>query len=114
MSKREARLYLEDIQLAICRIEEYTAPLTFEEFARDTKTIDAVVRNLSIIGEAVKNIPEEIRLTHPGVPWEEIIGMRNKVIHEYFGVDEDILWKTIKTDLPLLKESIAGLSSKQS
>ena len=103
MSKRDVNLYLEDIQTAIRRIEEYTTPLAFEEFVKDTKTIDAVVRNLSVIGEAVRGIPEEIKSAHPSVPWEEIIGMRNKVIHEYFGVDEEILWKTIKSDMPVLK-----------
>ena len=68
--------------------------------------IDAVVRNLSIIGEAVNNLPEEIKVQSPLIPWEEIIGMRNKVIHEYFGVDEDILWKTIKEDLPIFEQQI--------
>lgn len=110
MSKREPRLYLEDIQIAIRRIEQYTASLNFKEFVGDTKTLDTVVRNLSIIGEAVKNIPEEIKLAHPDVPWEEIVGMRNKVIDEYFGVDEEILWRTIKNDLPPLESSVVRLS----
>lgn len=112
MSKREVRLYVEDIQTAIQRIEEYTAHTTFQEFVEDIKTVDAVVRNFSVIGEAVKNIPEEIKSQHQNIPWEEIIGMRNKIIHEYFGVDEEILWKTIKNDLPVFKELISELSAK--
>jgi len=71
--------------------------------------IDAVVRNLSIIGEAVKNIPREIKVKNPDVAWNEIKGMRNKVVHEYFGTDEEILWKTIQDDLPIFKKQIAKL-----
>jgi uncharacterized protein with HEPN domain len=106
MSKRDAALYLEDISESIKRIENYVTGLTFEEFARDKKTIDAVVRNLSVIGEAVKSIPEEIKSKHSDIPWNEIIGMRNKVMHEYFSVAEDILWETIRKNLPSLKEKI--------
>jgi len=68
-----------------------------------------VVRNLTIIGEAARNIPEEVKLKNPDIAWSEAIGMRNKVAHEYFGVDEDILWKTIKEDLPTLKKQITEL-----
>lgn len=68
--------------------------------------IDAIVRNLSIIGEAVKNIPDGIKSANPAVSWGEIMGMRNKVVHEYFSVDEGILWKTIKEDLPMFKKHI--------
>lgn len=106
MPKRQTKLYIEDIQEAIRRIEVYTLHKTFEEFAEDIRTIDAVVRNLMIIGEAVKNIPQDTKSKHDDIPWEEIIGMRNKVIHEYFGVDEDILWETIKEDIPELKKRI--------
>lgn len=81
-------------------------------FFNDTKTIDAVVRNLSVIGEAVNNIPDEIKIKYQDIPWDEIIGMRNKVIHEYFGVDADILWETIKTDLPIFKKQILKLSKE--
>ena len=75
-------------------------------------TIDAVVRNLMIIGEAAKNIPEEIKSKNPKIAWSEAVGMRNKVTHEYFGVDEDILWKTIKEDLPVFKKQILKLLEK--
>ena len=75
-------------------------------------TIDAVVRNLTIIGGAAKNIPEEIKSKNPEIAWSEAVGMRNKVTHEYFGVDEDILWKTIKEDLPVFKKQILKLLEK--
>jgi len=112
MSKRGIILYYEDIKDAILKIEKYTRGLHDQEFYRDAKTIDAVVRNLSVIGEAVKNIPKEIRIENPEVAWKEILGMRNKVIHEYFGIDEEILWQTIKKDLPIFKKQIAELYKK--
>jgi len=68
--------------------------------------VDAVVRNIEIIGEAANNIPEEIKIKFPDVPWHRIIGMRNKVIHEYFGIDLDILWKTVQKRIPELKKQI--------
>lgn len=106
MSKREVKLYLEDIKSSIRKIEEYIKNLTFDEFVGNDMVIDAVVRNLSVIGEAAKNIPEELKIKYSDIPWEEISGMRNKIIHEYFGVDEEILWKTIKEDLPIFKKQI--------
>ena len=109
MSEREPKLYLEDIRTSIERIEKYTENLTFEDFSKNIIVIDAVLRNLSIIGEAAKNLPEEIKSKYPDIPWNEIMGMRNKVIHEYFGVDEGILWKTIKDDLPALSTQISKI-----
>jgi uncharacterized protein with HEPN domain len=100
MSKRGDKLYFEDIATSIERIEEYIVGMDFESFSKDYKTIDAVIRNLSIVGEAVNNLSEEATKKNPQIPWIEIIGMRNKIIHEYFGIDEEILWKTIKEDLP--------------
>lgn len=109
MSKRSPKLYLEDIVNSIDKIEEYVLNLNFEVFSNDQKTIDAVVRNMEIIGEAAKNIPEEYTEEHSDLPWSEMISMRNKVIHEYFGVDVDILWMTIKEDLHQLKEQLENL-----
>lgn len=109
MSKRDPALYIEDIVNSIEKIEDYVGELTFSDFCNDYKTIDAVTRNLSIIGEASNNMPEEMKLKYPEIPWAEIVGMRNKVVHEYFGVDEEILWKTIKEDLPNFKEQILKL-----
>ena len=109
MSRREAELYLEDIKSSIEKIEEYIDGIDFENFSKDAKTIDAVVRNLEIIGEAANNLPEEIKSQNPEIPWKEAVGMRNKVAHEYFGVDDEILWKTITEDLPNFKEQISKL-----
>jgi uncharacterized protein with HEPN domain len=106
MSKRGAELYLEDIKNSIEKIEGYVTEIDFEKFSKDEKTIDAVIRNLEIIGEAVNNLPEEIKSQNPEIPWKEAVGMRNKVAHEYFGVDDEILWKTVTEDLPIFKEQI--------
>jgi len=109
MSKRGIELYLKDIQESIRKIEKYTRGVSFEKFSRDEKLIDAVARNFLIIGEAVINIPKEIKAKNPDVAWKEIKGMRNKVVHEYFGIDEEILWKTIQGDIPVFKKQIAKL-----
>ena len=95
MSKRGIKLYLEDIKDSIRKIEKYTLGVGLDKFSRDEKLIDAVVRNLSIIGEAVINIPKEIKGKNPDVAWKEIKGMRNKVIHEYFGIDEYLNFRKI-------------------
>lgn len=106
MSKRKPLLYLQDILTSLSRIDDYTKNLSLEDLNNDWKTIDAVVRNLEILGEAARNMPKEVLEKYPDVPWGNMISMRNKVIHEYFGVDPDILWKTITEDLPLLKEQV--------
>ena len=94
--KITSKLYIKDILDSIKNIRDYTNGLTSEEF-RDRKiVIDAVVRNFEIIGEAAKNIPDNVKSLHRQIPWREMSGMRNKVIHEYFGIDLDIVWKTIQ------------------
>ncbi|KKP67289.1 MAG: hypothetical protein UR66_C0018G0029 [Candidatus Moranbacteria bacterium GW2011_GWE1_35_17] len=109
MSKRGDDLYFEDIISSIEKIENYTNGMKELDFYNDHKTIDAVVRNLSIIGEAVNSLSEDAKLVNSNIPWGEIIGMRNKIVHEYFGVDEEILWKTIQEDLPKFRELIKGI-----
>ncbi|MDO8639209.1 MAG: DUF86 domain-containing protein [Candidatus Daviesbacteria bacterium] len=109
MSKKSPHLYLEDILTSIIKIEEYINGFSLESFTKDQKTIDAVIRNLEIIGEAANNIPEEYIEKYTDIPWQEMISMRNKVIHEYFGIDIEILWQTIREDLPKLKEQIKKL-----
>lgn len=109
MSKREPHLYLQDILTSIEKISDYTRGLTEERLDKDCKTIDAVVRNFEIIGEAAKNMPEDVVDKYPDVPWGKMVSMRNKVVHEYFGVDVDILWKTVNEDLPPLKEQIVEI-----
>lgn len=107
--KRDYNLYLEDILNCIDKIEKYTKDKTFEDFCSDEKTIDAVIRNLEIIGEASKKIPKSIKSKNPEIPWDLMEGMRNILIHEYFGVKLDIIWKTIKEKLPQLKVKIKDL-----
>jgi len=110
--KREYRLYIDDILEAVEKIEKYVEDLSFDEFTEDTKTIDAVIRNFQIIGEATKRIPEEVKGKYVDIPWKEMAGMRDKLVHEYFGVKLDVLWKTIKNRLPELKSLIKEVLEK--
>lgn len=102
MLSRHWKLRLEDILEAIAKIQRYTAEMDFGTFETDEKTVDAVVRNLGIIGEAARCVPERVQDRYPGIPWEKMRGIRNVVIHEYFGVDLPVLWQTITDDLPPL------------
>ena len=107
--KRTLVLYLKDILEAIERIENYVEGCTIEQFAKNTLVIDAVVRNFEIIGEATKHIPVEIKQENPLIRWKDMAGMRDKLAHEYFGVDIEILWKTSKNRLSRLKPQIEEL-----
>jgi len=98
--KRTYLMYLEDIQLSISRISEYIADLDFVSFKRDYKTIDAVIRNFEIIGEASKNLPDFVKDKYPNMPWREMYYLRNKVSHEYFGIDYEIIWDIVTNYLP--------------
>lgn len=109
MSKRETQLLLEYILDAAKKIISYSAGLTFEKFMDDEKTVDAVVRNFEIIGEAANRVPEEFKSSHPGINWRRIIGFRNRIIHEYFGIDYEILWKIKQENIPELIASITSL-----
>lgn len=110
MRKRDYRDYLQDILDSIKDIEDFTRNVDFEDFARDRKTINAVIRSIEVIGEAAKHIPKSIRDKYPSIPWRKMAGMRDKLIHEYFGVDiKIILWKTIKKDIPPLKPLIQNI-----
>ena len=100
MPSRGWRLRIQDILESISAVEDYVAGMTFEDFVRDRRTIDAVVRRFTIIGEAANHVPEEICRRNPGIPWADMRAMRNFVVHEYFGVDEEALWNTIHEDLP--------------
>lgn len=107
--KRDYIQYLEDIIEGINNIEEYVNGLTFDTFIKDKKTIDAVLRNFEIIGEASKNLPTDIKEKYQEIPWKIMSDMRNILIHEYFGIKLDIIWKTINERLPELKKSILEL-----
>lgn len=108
MPPREWRLRVEDILDAVAKIERYVEGLTFEQFHADHKTVDAVVRNLEIIGEAVRHLSVNQEGLPGEIPWVDIAGMRNILIHEYFGVDVKIIWHTVVEDLPKLK-ALRGL-----
>ena len=108
--KRNIKMYFDDILTAISRIFEYTADYDYPGFKRDYKTVDAVIRNFEIIGEAAKNIPKEIKEQYPDVPWNEMYSMRNRISHAYFGIDYEIIWDIIKNHLPENKEQIDIIS----
>lgn len=100
MPERDVQLYLSDILDSCKAITEYVAALTFEEFCNDRKTYSAVIREFEIIGEAVGKLPEELKQKRSDVEWQDIKDFRNLLIHEYFGVDLEIVWKVIQEDLP--------------
>ena len=106
MPKRGDKEFLLDIIEAIKRIELYTKELSYQDFLQKIETQDAVIRNFEIIGEAVKNISKNLKARYNNLQWKEIAGMRDKVIHFYFGVNWDIVWKAAKDNLPQLKEKI--------
>jgi len=107
--KREVCDYLSDIFDAIEKIENFTQDLSFEAFAEDEMRVFAVIRALEIIGEAAKNVPLEIKENYPSVPWKEMARTRDKLIHSYFGVDLNVVWKTISKNLPPLKDQISEI-----
>jgi len=101
--KREAGDYIEDIINAMEKSTNFIKDLSYKKFIQDDKTVFAVVRALEIIGEAVKSIPNNLRKKYPEIPWKDMAGMRDKVIHEYFGVKLSLVWKTVKEEMPPLK-----------
>jgi len=103
MSDLDFRMFLQDILDFIGKIEKYTNDMDFRKFRANEMIIDADIRNIEIIGEASSNMPVMIQKKYPSIPWTKMKSMRNKVIHEYFGIDVNITWKTIKKSLPQLK-----------
>lgn len=97
---RTYKMYLDDIQTAMCRIADYIEGFDFQHFKKDHKTVDAVIRNFEIIGEASKSLDEKIKAKYPEIPWKEMYYLRNRVSHEYFGVDYEIIWDVAKNHLP--------------
>ena len=98
--------YLDDIRTALKDIADFTKNMTFLDFSADRKTVNAVLRSLEVVGEAAKKIPLSIRLCYPDVPWQKMTGMRDKLIHDYSGVDYEIVWETIKVDLIQLEKNL--------
>ena len=108
--RRDFRLYIDDILEAIAKIEEYTAGMDYPAFVEDKKTCDAVVRNLEIIGEAAGRIPESLRRLAQGIEWRKIIGLRNILIHQYFGVSFPVIWDVVKNKLDDLEKACVNIT----
>jgi len=109
MISRDYKLFIEDIFDSIEKIERYFEGMDFDSFTADGKTVDAVIRNIEIIGEAAKNIPVVIRDEYPEIPWGRLVGLRNIVSHAYFGIDLKIIWQIITKNLPEIKPLIEEL-----
>ena len=114
MPHRDWKFRIQDILDAVTAIEKYTQGMEFNTFIEDRRTVDAVVRNLMTIGEAAVHVPEDICLGHPEVPWYEMRGMRNFVVHEYFRASDSVIWDTIQVDLPPLLNLLNKILEKNS
>ena len=109
MKRRTYLDYVNDILLAISDIEDFTKGMDFSSFSKDKKTINAVIRSLEVMGEAAKKIPKEIRDKYSEIPFKSMAGIRDKLIHEYHGIDLDIIWNVIKLEIPHLKPKLEKL-----
>jgi len=110
--KRDDSAYLKHISDAICAIEEYTRAVGYEDFMDNPLIQDGVIRQIEIVGEATKRLSKEIRTKHAEIPWKDIAGMRDKLIHDYFGVDLAAVWDTVKKDMPALKNGLRDIIEK--
>jgi len=110
--KREFLDYVDDVIDAMSKAQEFTSGMDFKKFSKDGKTVFAVTRAIEIIGEAVKKIPTSVRKHYPDVPWKEMAGMRDKLIHEYFGVNLRAVWDTIKKDIPAIKPTFEKIKEE--
>jgi uncharacterized protein with HEPN domain len=113
MKSRDLRDYLQDILDAVDDIEDFTKNLTYEQFIKDKKTLNAVVRSIEVIGEASKQLPNALKAKYNTLPWREITGMRNKLIHAYFGMDTETIWQTVQENIPPLKQTIHKILKDQ-
>ena len=112
MSKRTDQEFLSDIREALHRSMTYVAGMAYETFVVDTKTQDAVIRNLEILGEATKNLSEELRAKYPGVPWRSMAGARDRLIHHYFGINLDIVWQIVTVELPQVASQLETIENE--
>ena len=112
MSRRDWALFVADIQQACDKISGYVSGMSFEDFCADTRTVDAVVRNLEIIGEASRGIPYDKKLLKPEIDWAAIRGLRNRIVHEYFGLSLSVIWTIVQTDLPVLAQQLSSWSNE--
>ena len=110
---RNWKIRITDILQCILKIRRFTKGYSFEDFQDDEKTIDSVLRNLEIIGEATRHVPEEIQKRYSEIPWAEMLTMRNIVIHEYHGVNLSIIWQTVKEDLPPLVAALKRILQEE-
>lgn len=106
---RDGSLYLRDILAAIESIEAFVEDMDFESFRDDDKTTSAVIRKFEIIGEASKNVPARIKEQYPSIPWKDMAGMRDRLIHFYFGIDYKLVWETIKNRMPTIKPLLSQI-----
>ena len=109
---KDPLIFIQHILDSIEKIESYVEGMSKQEFSDSIKTQDAVIRNLEIIGEAAKNVPTSFRSTYPEIPWQKISGLRDVLIHMYFGIDLDIVWEVIQRDLPELRDRLYKSSKK--
>jgi uncharacterized protein with HEPN domain len=110
---RDCNVYLEDIIEAIRKIREFTSGISLTVLSKDAKTLDAVIRNLEVIGEAVKHLPEEVRSQQPDIEWRKIAGLRDILIHQYFGINVEVVWDVIQHKLSGLEDAAKKLLGSQ-
>jgi uncharacterized protein with HEPN domain len=106
MSKRDAKIILKDILDEIVKIEKFTKDIDYEDFISDEMRYYAVIRCSEIIGEAVRQLPKDFKRKYPSIEWRKIVDLRNILIHEYFGIEPEIIWDVVKNKIPILKNSI--------
>lgn len=109
MSHRPVHLLIEDIWESIEKIERFVLGFDREAFRRDDKTVDSVVRNLEIIGEAANRLPEDFKSIHSKIGWSRIVGLRNRIVHDYFGIDLEIIWEILQKELPDFKAKVSAI-----
>ncbi len=106
---KDDKAYIEHILLSISKVKEYTKDIDKNGFEKNSMVQDAVIRNIEIIGEATKKVSNNLKKTYPEIPWKEMAGMRDKLIHDYMGVGTDVVWKTIRVDLPFLEKLLKDI-----